>query len=396
MDFAAERAAGRTVLLYTRQSPTWRAWPWQARALLPLLLQVVDESGAFDRAGLELPEAVALAVLLPVDVVRAGLGALLDSRTILVSDDGLVVARWSVAQPGVAGDIDDRRRQQARVRQQRAREKRKASSNPQLALGLGVTRDASTAAPPAATSSPESSRASVTVRDGHAQVGGGGGGITLCPPNTEGGASSPDVVALTLPSQPRSTAVDRSQERLPAVTTTRAGRTYIGRIASSGELHELSWWRSEAVSVLDARARARVPPFTADVAELGPGLARALDDYGPQVVRDVVRWAALETAAGRMSPRHFRALFNGDSFPQRVVELAAHVDGQAADPHTVDPALAAEIDRLRGRIESHRATLSMPADALGAPPQDIRAAIELEMRRDEQSLTDMLAASRRR
>jgi hypothetical protein len=36
------------VKLYTRDTPTWRAMAWQARALLPLLMRKVDKAGLME------------------------------------------------------------------------------------------------------------------------------------------------------------------------------------------------------------------------------------------------------------------------------------------------------------------------------------------------------------
>lgn len=183
---------------------------------------------------------------------------------------------------------------------------------------------------------------------------------------------------------------------LAVTTTTRSGRTYVGRQASSSEIAEVDLWRREAAARLTPQQRARVPTFTRDFAELAHGLSSALDEYGEKTVRDVVTWAVLECGAGRLSPKHFRALFNGDAFSMRVVEASAHIAGEAADLHGVSPELAAAIAKVRTRVQNNRDTLAMDPDDEAAPPADIRASIELELQRDEAQLAELLGASRKR
>lgn len=414
---------------------------WQARALWRELVAAADDDGLVHIADGDASRVVARLVGIPPDVVAVALVALVHAGAVRLQRNVVALRDSSPVDPAA------RRREAARARQARARARRRDASQQQLDLSTAPSTEAPTALrrdepppkpssnavcvtldppiaprhaprhaerdangenPPATAAAAESvtlsratSRSKVVVssedlnspidlrpsslqpddvaRSGNARVRELAGG----PPPTQGLAT-------------RTTAAHAAaQVDAVAVTPTRSGRVYVGRLATSSELHEVGWWRREALADLEPRARARVPTFTADIAELGPGVARALDDYGPDTVRVVVQWAVRETGAGRMSPRHFRALFNGDAFPQRVVEAAAYISGDAADEHLVTPELASAIARQRAAIEAHRAALSMPHDQPGAPAADIRTAIENDLQRDEQRLAELLAASRR-
>ncbi len=416
MDFADERDAGKVVLLYTQRSPTWRRWPWQARLLFPQLLVMAHPAGLIDLAEQSAEEVIAEETGMPLEHVEVALVALFGSRSIVRVERGLLVTRWADAQPEGGVDNRERIREQTRLRNRRYRaKKREERSNPQLILIPPVTPSRATADGASSAQSSVARRDSVTLRHGDAAVG-GVDRIDLCSPITEGGASSPVVAGLTLSSLPaitqlgsgdagarengyhatlRTSPVAASGDRAPAVTPTRSGRVYVGRLASSGELAEVAWWRGEALALVEVRHRARVPPLTADVAELAPGVARAIDEYGAATVRDVVRWAVLETGAGRMSPRHFRALFNGDSFPLRVHEMHAHVEGEAADQHTVSPELAEAIAKARRAVELGRETLAIDPNDERAPPPDIRPSVEADLARAEARLAELLAQSRK-
>lgn len=72
----------RYVKLYTRQTATWRLWPWQSRALLPLLLQVADGAGLIDVGAKDPLAALAVLVMVPREVVEVGVEGLLADGTL--------------------------------------------------------------------------------------------------------------------------------------------------------------------------------------------------------------------------------------------------------------------------------------------------------------------------
>ena len=62
MDWANERY----VRLYTRDTVTWKMWPWEARAIFPLLMRKVDRAGvlvSFNGKSFDLPALESRAIL---------------------------------------------------------------------------------------------------------------------------------------------------------------------------------------------------------------------------------------------------------------------------------------------------------------------------------------------
>lgn len=94
MDFEDERF----VRLYVRDTPTWVAWRWEARALAPLLLRKLDRKGRLEwPPRMEPARAVAGLVGLPIEVVDSALLDLQDSETIELGAGWL---EWSRFVPG--------------------------------------------------------------------------------------------------------------------------------------------------------------------------------------------------------------------------------------------------------------------------------------------------------
>ena len=88
----------RYVKLYTRQTATWRMWPWQARCVFPLLLQVSDGAGLIDVGARDPITALAVLVMVPREVVEAGVSALLEDGTLEVVSAGYLVPKFLEAQ----------------------------------------------------------------------------------------------------------------------------------------------------------------------------------------------------------------------------------------------------------------------------------------------------------
>ena len=85
----------RYVKMYTRQSPDWRALPWEARALWHELLKQVDRAGtlAFSK-----PVVLALAVNMPPSVVETALNVLAEDGCIALHPGGLTLRNFVDAQ----------------------------------------------------------------------------------------------------------------------------------------------------------------------------------------------------------------------------------------------------------------------------------------------------------
>lgn len=111
MDFANERY----VRLYVRETTTWKLLPWQAQAILPQLLRLVDRAGVLDLGGVSPAEGVAASLAKwPLDVVTVGIEAILAKEILEHRDDCLVWPTFMDAQE--ATQSDRQRQAEARAR----------------------------------------------------------------------------------------------------------------------------------------------------------------------------------------------------------------------------------------------------------------------------------------
>ncbi len=100
------------VKLFTRDTVTWRSWPWQARALFPLLMRAVDGAGMLSVGTRELGRSVALMVDLPADVVTPGIEALLADGTVELSSAGvMIITKFLEAQESRKTNAQSKREQ---------------------------------------------------------------------------------------------------------------------------------------------------------------------------------------------------------------------------------------------------------------------------------------------
>lgn len=118
MDWADEHY----VKLFTRDTVTWRSWPWQARALLPLLMRKVDAAGFFDVGTRDPARSVAIMVELPIEVVTPGLEALLADGTAEMVGGKLLLPKFVDAQ-------ESKKTNRAAAREYREKKKALARSN---------------------------------------------------------------------------------------------------------------------------------------------------------------------------------------------------------------------------------------------------------------------------
>lgn len=92
MDWANERY----VKLFTRDTPEWLCWCWQARALWPLLIRKAERSGVIaTKLG---TRGLAALVGLPVEVVDAGVADLLVDGCLVTHELGYVLPNFIEAQ----------------------------------------------------------------------------------------------------------------------------------------------------------------------------------------------------------------------------------------------------------------------------------------------------------
>lgn len=99
MDWGNERY----VRLYTRDTVDWCLWPWQARALFPLLLRKMDRKGNLP-IGQHGSAGIAELVRLPIDVVQAGLDALTRDGCVTLRDGTVTLKNYVPAQEAKATD----------------------------------------------------------------------------------------------------------------------------------------------------------------------------------------------------------------------------------------------------------------------------------------------------
>jgi hypothetical protein len=125
-------AEEKFVKLFTRDTPTWLAWPWQARAVAPLLMRKLEADGRLAVGRLEPARAVALTIGLPIDVVEPGLVAMLEDGTLEARDDGLWWPRFEEAQ-------ESRKSEAQRSREYRARQRLESSTPTRHTASHGVT-----------------------------------------------------------------------------------------------------------------------------------------------------------------------------------------------------------------------------------------------------------------
>src|SRR5580692_326706 len=189
----------RYVRLFIRDTVGWRVGPWQARALLPLVLRKLDRVGLMD-LGDDGVEALAIMVELPLDVVQIGLTHWLNRGTLKIVRGVLVMPNFLDAQEAKASDA-----QRARESRAKARDKALAEEK-----GLIVTkRDGDDTARDATDTQRDGSdtKQNGTVTPGNDQ--------SLCavPSRTE--PSEPPVLSVP-PADAGSNGVQKPMQSLPA------------------------------------------------------------------------------------------------------------------------------------------------------------------------------------
>ncbi len=108
------------VKLYTRDTVTWRSFPWQARCLLPLFLKAADGAGVIETGGKDRAAGLAVLIGVPVEVVAPGLEALVAEGVVEHLPNGLLMPKFIEAQEARKTDTlrkrDQREREIAKLR----------------------------------------------------------------------------------------------------------------------------------------------------------------------------------------------------------------------------------------------------------------------------------------
>ncbi len=105
----------RYVRLYTADTVDWEMWPWESRALFPLVLRKVDRAGVLDM-GRHGERGLAAMLRLPEPVVSAGLAGLLEDGCVVMSGTRLVVRNFIEAQEATQSDKARKRAERERSR----------------------------------------------------------------------------------------------------------------------------------------------------------------------------------------------------------------------------------------------------------------------------------------
>jgi len=105
----------RYVRLYTRNTVEWNMWPWESRALFPLLSRAVDRAGLLElgRHGIK---GIAVTVGLPLEVTEAGLAGLLEDGCVVLRGTILIIINHIQAQECTSSDAQRKRDQRERER----------------------------------------------------------------------------------------------------------------------------------------------------------------------------------------------------------------------------------------------------------------------------------------
>jgi hypothetical protein len=112
MDWSNERY----VRLYTRDSLTWKLWPWQSRAIFCALLRKVDRAGVLDVGDHDPALGVAAVTEIPPDVVGDFLPPLLSSGAVTAHAGQVAIPGYLAAQEAVYSDKQRQAESRARRR----------------------------------------------------------------------------------------------------------------------------------------------------------------------------------------------------------------------------------------------------------------------------------------
>lgn len=109
----------RYVKFYVRDTLTWLSLPFEARAVLALMMRKVDGAGVLETGTFDPVVALAMQIVAPVDFVRVGLTALMAAETVEKVANGLLLTNFVDAQEATKTETQKKRDQRSRSRDQR-------------------------------------------------------------------------------------------------------------------------------------------------------------------------------------------------------------------------------------------------------------------------------------
>jgi hypothetical protein len=129
----------RYVRLFVRDTADWLTWPWQARALLPLLMRKADRVGriSMGKAGVR---GLAALVAMPEEVIDVGLSGLLDDGCVVRDDLELLIRNFQPAQEAAQSDAQ---RQREHREAQRAKSLESKKTGYKMSRGVTTSHDQS-------------------------------------------------------------------------------------------------------------------------------------------------------------------------------------------------------------------------------------------------------------
>lgn len=112
------------VKLYTRNTATWVLWPWQARAIFPHLLRATNYAGVLETGNGDRLVALSALIMMPVEVIEAGVAAMLETGTLEAIRSGFLMPKYIEAQEAT-------KTERAKKRDQRERQRTQARESPE-------------------------------------------------------------------------------------------------------------------------------------------------------------------------------------------------------------------------------------------------------------------------
>lgn len=104
------------VKLYLKDTYTWRAWPWQARALIGPLMKAMNGAGIVEFGSADPAMAVGIMTLMPIEVVEVALAAMIGTGTLERISAGFLMPNFLEAQEARKTEAAKKRDQRSRAR----------------------------------------------------------------------------------------------------------------------------------------------------------------------------------------------------------------------------------------------------------------------------------------
>jgi hypothetical protein len=106
----------RYIKVFVKDTSNWLLGPWQARAMLPLIMRKLDRAGILD-LGEEGIEALAVHTSMPIEIVETGLSWWIQRGTLKLVRGNLVMPNFMEAQEATQDDAQRARESRARRRE---------------------------------------------------------------------------------------------------------------------------------------------------------------------------------------------------------------------------------------------------------------------------------------